>query len=114
MNDRRLEDLATALFRALTWSSIDFIRNESGAPMLMDVSPWPWGSTGVRERNGARIDRIFAELVASCPITRSVLRRSWLASTRPACGDTGVPGVTVNGAAYREEKISGEAPKILP
>ena len=75
MNDKNLEDQTRSLFGALRWSGIasaDFIRNEEGVFVLMEVNPRPWGSIAVAERMGAQICRTFAQLLAGKPIASEV------------------------------------------
>ncbi len=70
LRERRLEDHTRALFRALRWTGIaaaEFIRDEAGVPVLMEVNPRPWGSIVVAERMGAQICRTFAETLAGRP-----------------------------------------------
>ncbi len=71
LHDHKLECHTRTLFRALRWSGIasaDFIHDETGNSVLMEVNPRPWGSIEVAERNGAEICRTFARMLAGEPI----------------------------------------------
>ena len=80
--DERLMRSARALFADLGWSGMacaEFIRDERGSFVLMEMNPRPWGSLEVAERSGADICRAFAETLAG----RAVAPRHRYRMSRP-------------------------------
>ena len=58
---------ARTLFADLRWSGmacVEFIRDERGRFILMEMNPRPWAALEVAERSGAQICRAFAESLA--------------------------------------------------
>lgn len=58
---------ARMLFADLRWSGMacaEFIRDERGSFVLMEMNPRPWAALEVAERSGAQICRAFAESLA--------------------------------------------------
>lgn len=68
------EDLirsARTLFADLEWSGMacaEFIRDDRGRFVLMEMNPRPWAALEVAERSGADICRAFAESLAGRPV----------------------------------------------
>lgn len=70
--DESLIGSARTLFADLEWSGMacaEFIRDERGRFVLMEMNPRPWAALEVAERSGAGICRAFAETLAGRPVT---------------------------------------------
>ena len=70
-DDESLIDSARTLLADLGWSGmacVEFIRDESGRFVLMEMNPRPWAALEVAERRGAGICRAFAESLAGRPV----------------------------------------------
>ena len=68
--DETLIRSARTLVADLGWSGmacVEFIRDESGRFVLMEMNPRPWAALEVAERSGADICRAFAESLAGRP-----------------------------------------------
>lgn len=86
--DETLLRAVRALFADLQWTGMacaEFIRDELGNFLLLEMNPRPWASLEVAERSGARICHVFAESLAG----RSV--------DPPARYRTGVSNVVLEG-----------------
>jgi predicted ATP-grasp superfamily ATP-dependent carboligase len=62
---------ATTLMADLGWSGmacVEFIRDERGRYVLMEMNPRPWAALEVAERSGAGICRAFAQHLAGRPV----------------------------------------------
>ena len=69
--DETLIRSTRALVANLGWSGmacVEFIREESGRFVLMEMNPRPWAALEVAERRGADICRAFAESLAGRPV----------------------------------------------
>jgi hypothetical protein len=69
--DTTLIGSARALIADLGWSGmacVEFIRDESGRFVLMEMNPRPWAALEVAERRGADICRAFAESLTGKPV----------------------------------------------
>jgi hypothetical protein len=69
--DAALIQSARALVADLGWSGmacVEFIRDERGSFVLMEMNPRPWAALEVAERSGAGICRAFAERLAGRPV----------------------------------------------
>jgi predicted ATP-grasp superfamily ATP-dependent carboligase len=69
--DETLIRSARALVADLGWSGmacVEFIRDERGRFVLMEMNPRPWAALEVAERSGAGICRAFAESIAGRPV----------------------------------------------
>jgi hypothetical protein len=97
--EKTLVRAARALFADMKWTGIacaEFIRDERGKFVLLEMNPRPWASLEIAERRGARICHAFAESLAG----RSV------APPRPY--RTGISDVVIEGfleARRRQEGI---------
>jgi len=69
--DEALIRSARALVADLGWSGmacVEFIRDQQGRFVLMEMNPRPWAALEVAERRGAGICRAFAESLAGRPV----------------------------------------------
>lgn len=69
--DEALIRSARTLVADLGWSGmacVEFIRDERGRFVLMEMNPRPWAALEVAERSGADICRAFAESLAGRPV----------------------------------------------
>ncbi len=69
--DTTLIGSARALIADLGWSGmacVEFIHDESGRFVLMEMNPRPWAALEVAERRGAGICRAFGESLAGRPV----------------------------------------------
>jgi predicted ATP-grasp superfamily ATP-dependent carboligase len=69
--DETLIGSARTLVADLRWSGmacVEFIRDERGRFVLMEMNPRPWAALEVAERSGADICRAFAESLAGRPV----------------------------------------------
>lgn len=69
--DQALIRSARTLVADLGWSGmacVEFIRDERGRFVLMEMNPRPWAALEVAERSGAGICRAFAESLAGKPV----------------------------------------------
>lgn len=69
--DESLIRSARTLVADLGWSGmacVEFIRDEGGRFVLMEMNPRPWAALEVAERSGAGICRAFAESLAGRPV----------------------------------------------
>ena len=69
--DKTLLRSARTLVADLGWSGmacVEFIRDERGRFVLMEINPRPWAALEVAERSGADICRAFAESIAGRPV----------------------------------------------
>lgn len=65
--DEALIRSARALFSDLGWSGmacVEFLRDDDGRFVLLEINPRPWAALEVAERSGAGICRAFAETLA--------------------------------------------------
>jgi predicted ATP-grasp superfamily ATP-dependent carboligase len=98
--DPALVDPALALLRALEWEGlamVEFRRDGTAAPVLMEVNGRPWGTIGLAVDAGVDFPRLLVEGHAGPPPEyRAGLRRRWLA------GDARRLGAAIGGspAAY--------------
>lgn len=71
VHEPRLAAYGEAIFRDLQWSGIafaEFIQNEAGEFVLMEINARPWGSLETAEMCGAQISRTFGEMLLGRPI----------------------------------------------
>ncbi|HEY6517610.1 MAG TPA: ATP-grasp domain-containing protein [Steroidobacteraceae bacterium] len=73
--DEALIGSARTLLADLEWfgmACVEFIRDERGRFILMEVNPRPWAALEAAERSGADICRAFAETLAGRPVAPSL------------------------------------------
>jgi biotin carboxylase len=73
--DEALIRSARTLLADLEWfgmACVEFIRDERGRFVLMEVNPRPWAALEAAERSGADICRAFAETLAGRPVAPSL------------------------------------------
>jgi hypothetical protein len=73
--DEALIGGACTLLADLRWfgmACVEFIRDERGRFVLMEVNPRPWAALEAAERSGADICRAFAETLAGRPVAPSL------------------------------------------
>jgi hypothetical protein len=66
IHEPRLTAHGEAIFRELQWSGIafaEFIQDEAGEFVLMEINVRPWGSLEIAEMSGAQISRTFGDML---------------------------------------------------
>lgn len=99
--DETLLRATRALFADMRWSGLaaaDFIRDEAGQFILLEMNPRPWGSIELAERSGVPVCRAFAESLAGRSVTppprnrkgvSDVILEGFLVARRPRGGGIG-------------------------
>lgn len=69
--DETMEAYTAALMRHLQWSGMacaEYVRDETGQLILLEINVRPWAALEVAERCGAALSRAFAELLSGRPV----------------------------------------------
>lgn len=80
--DEALIGSARTLFADLGWTGmgcVEFIRDERGRFVLLEINPRPWAALEAAERSGAGICRAFAESLAGRPVAPLEAHRAGVA-----------------------------------